>query len=183
MANINEFTSFASDCKKNFVALPYTLQESIFAKNAYTTKIQDCTTCGITDGKGNVLLMHLCPSIVQNMDFHKIEQFIKEKFGNKLENIQAILIGSKPEWMSNENSPKLFDNFVKFFESNNIPCSIFKGGKAQNHVAYNGITDEWVIANSENKKSYSWRQKSAIETANNIFDTVKISTKDTISWF
>ena len=75
--NVREFCTIANRIgEKGFVNYPWTINQSVIGKDAFTTGVIDCTVCGITDGE-KVLLTHICPTVKGNMDFKKIENFIK----------------------------------------------------------------------------------------------------------
>ena len=164
-----------------YVDYPWTIKESVLADKAYTKHVFDCTVCGITDGL-KVLLMHICPTRKENQNFPKIVNYIKSNFNLKNPDLQAFLLGSKPN-MFDKRSEQIFDNFETFLEENRIPYSKLKGGPHINDVAYSSETDEWIIghdmAGNENIKK-------ALKTPRNFFKKffteVKISELDDTSW-
>ncbi len=130
----------------NFVSYPWTCKESRKAQSAFTTGVEDCTMCGITDGK-DVFMMHICPTKSANADFSKIKQFIEDKVNLKNLNLNAVVIGGK-YYPDDKRSLKLFDNFVNFLKKQNIPTSYFRGGDVYERVdiAYTSSSDEWIVA-------------------------------------
>lgn len=130
----------------NFVDYPWTCKESRKAQSAFTTGVEDCTVCGITDGK-DVLMMHICPTKAANANFSDISDFIKDKVDLKKDNLNALVAGGKfnPD---DKRSLTLFDNFVKFLQQHNIPVSYLRGGDVYESVdiAYTSSSDEWIIA-------------------------------------
>lgn len=159
---------------------PWTVNQSVLADSAYTKDILDCTVCGITDGQ-KVLLNHICPTNPANDNFGKIADFIRSKIDLTGDYIQGFLLGSK-EVKDSPNSTKLFDKFVEFLNSYNVPFSQFKGGPYENHVAYFSLKDEWIISNSSVKDRMQKAFKKLEPIFENIFDKVKICDLDEICW-
>lgn len=175
--NLSEYYSLTSSYgKKCFVSDPWTIKESVLKPNVYTGNVIDCTVCGITDGD-KALLMHICPTLEENKNFEKIENFLKEKlkFLNN-EYLQGFLLGSQGTALF--DSRNLFDNFDKLLNKLNIPTSKFRAGFGETFVAYSSIKDEWLIANrdvAELKKVHSDRN-----ILNEMFDYVEISELDEV---
>ena len=68
--------------------------------------------------------------------------FIKEKFDLNNPDLQAILIGGKPECTHGVDSYKLFGMFENFLDNSKIPYSKLKGGMGTKDVAYSASTVE-----------------------------------------
>lgn len=171
----------ASIGRKNFVDAPWTIKQSILANKAYTTDVLDCTVCGLTDGQ-KVLLNHICPTMLENRNFEKIANFIKEKIDLTNKDLQGFVLGSKPYLASSPDSPVLFDKFVKLLEKYNIPASTFKGGPFVNNVAYSSVKDEWLISNPFISESFKKEASSPAELFQKTFDNVAVSDADEICW-
>ena len=179
---VQEFSRTTFSMNKNqFVDYPWTLKESVFSNKAYTKSVADCTVCGITDGL-RVLLIHLCPTNKINFDFEKVKKYICEKFDINNPDLQAILIGGKPEYSHGPNSYKLFGLFEDFLNRSKIPYSKLKGGFGTKDVAYSSTSDEWIIANNRIKRPELGEIRSPIKALENIFNEVKISDVDEVSW-
>lgn len=149
VTHLNEYGSVVSSFKKNAVKYPWTVKESVLANSAYTDLVYDCTVCGFTDGL-KVLLLHICPTIKENLNFKKIEDFIKSKINLKNnENLQGFLLGSKKNLDVSPDSEKVFNFFEDLMEKYNIPFSKFKNSKDINYVAYSSVKDEWLIGNGD----------------------------------
>ena len=164
--------------RSKFVDYPWTVKQSVIKNEAMTRDVVDCSVCGITDGQ-NVFLNHICPTMEENFDFKKINNFIKAKVKlmNK-ENLQGFLLGS----IGNEmyQSRLLFENFRRLMDELNIPTSIFRHGLTKIDVAYSSKTDEWLVSSDMVKQL---RPKFSPETgAEYIFDEVKVSPLDELSW-
>lgn len=167
--------------EKVYVDYPWTVRESVFSEKAYTKDVFDCSVCGITDGL-KVLLLHICPTMEENENFLKIENFIKNTIDLKNPDLQGFVLGSKKMPIVNDYSGKLFDSFVRFLKKHKIPTTELKGGLHTHNVAYSSQTDEWLIstpllANEEISKSIG-----AKNFLDKVFDKVKISKKDEVSW-
>ena len=181
--NSQDFNKLTRSCGlKNLVDYPWTVKESVLAKEAYTKNVFDCTVCGITDGL-KVLLMHICPTREENQNFKQITDFIKSKIDIKNPDLQGFLFGSKNLPFVVKKSSKLFENFESFFEENNIPYSKISGGLHYNDVAYSSATDEWLIKhelleNPEIKKHYGKPEKFLRE----FYNEVEIAPCDDVSW-
>lgn len=141
---LNEFSQFIGKIdSKNAVNYPWTLKESVLAKDVYTTNICDCSACLITDGQ-QALLMHLCPTIEKNHAFSQVLEFLRNSINLKNPNLQAVLIGSK----NNKKSLDIYNKFTELLNKLNIPFSEIKNGKTPTGIAYSSTTDEVLITNS-----------------------------------
>lgn len=163
------------------VGYPWTIQQTAFSRKAYTNKIYDCTAVGITDDT-KVMLMHICPTIEWNLDFNAIKEFIIKKVSTTLntDNLQGIILGSKNNIVS-PYSTKLFDFLENVLENLNIQYSKFKGGDYENNLAYNTISDEWIIGSNFFEKQTN-PNEDIFKAATKIFKEVKIANCDELSW-
>ena len=108
--------------------------------------------------------------------------YIKSNFNLKNPDLQAFLLGSKPN-MFDKRSEQIFDNFETFFEENRIPYSKLKGGPHINDVAYSSETDEWIIGHDmAGNESIKKNLKSPREFFKKFFSEVHISQLDDTSW-
>ena len=100
------------------VFYPWTMKETVCSQKARTDGIYDCTALGITDGI-KVLLFHICPTVVKNQDFNKLETQITEKIINmmNLDYLQGFILGSKKYNINSPRSTELFDMIL---------CSAFR---------------------------------------------------------
>lgn len=170
--------------KKQFVASPWTINESVFGRNANTGCVLDCTVCGLTDGQ-NVLMLHICPTKKENEDFTKIINFIKSKIDLKNKKLQGFLLGSKPKIFYDDiRSSELFENFKNFMKENKIPFSYFQGGNHVNphDVAYCSGTDEWLISNDFIEDISKQTTPTKFIQQTKMFDKFEISALDELSW-
>ncbi len=167
--------------RKRFVDEPWTIRESVLSDSAYTSDILDCTVCALTDGQ-SVLLNHICPTNPKNKNFGKITEYISKKINLTNPDLQGFLLGSKPNNINSPNSTKLFDKFEKFLNEYNIPYSKFKGGLFENHCAYSSNKDEWLIGNCLVREGIKDIYPEPMPVLQRIFDEVKISPADEISW-
>ena len=155
---------------------PWTLDESVFNKDVFTSGVIDCTVCGITDGD-KALLVHICPTVRENRNFSRIENYIRSKLElmNK-EYLQGFLLGSQ----GNEprESRVLFNKFVNLTERLNIPTSIFRAADNDVNVAYISDKDEWIISTKDVPALL--KDRSPEETIHSIFEEVKLSKFDEI---
>ena len=140
---LNEFAStIAAIPSKNSVNYPWTLKESIKAKDVYTTNIFDCSSCLISDGE-EAVLMHLNPNTEMNHVFSRVITFLRGKLDLKSENLQAVLLGSK----NNQKSLDIYNKFKTLLQQLNIPYTELKNGKTPTSVAYKSTSDEVFISN------------------------------------
>lgn len=175
--NISEFYAIANKIgDKCYVKYPWTINQSVMNKDAFTTGVIDCTVCGITDG-ANVLLTHICPTVKGNMDFKKIENFIKSKLtlmNNKY--LQGFLLGSQGTLLM--DSRKLFEQFSELLNKLKIPTTKLRAGYSEIHTAYSSANDEWIVAC---KDVDAYRETLNSERIiNEMFEYVEISPLDEI---
>ena len=164
--------------KSKFVDYPWTIKESVLRNDAYTKGVIDCTVCGVTDGQA-VFLNHICPTMEDNIYYGKICEFLKSKISTMDKRyLQGFLLGSVGD--EKRLSRQLFEVFRGFLNELNIPTSVFRHGLTPIDVAYSSKTDEWVVASEMVKQL---RPKFSPETgAELIFDEVKVSPLDELSW-
>lgn len=143
-------------------------------KKVYTFAISDCTVCLITDGQ-KAMLMHLSPLKENNHNLNHIFNFIKNIFDLNDKNLQAVLIGSKENKLSQDIFKKLHWILEKF----NIPTSILKIGKDPTNIAYSSFNDELLIT-SKNIAEKLNSGKSHKDTILESFDKVIIADFDEI---
>jgi hypothetical protein len=178
----NEYSkSISKISHKNFVDFPWTLKESVLADSAFTKDVFDCSVCGLTDGQ-DVLLMHLCPTSDKNKSFAKIEKFIEKKLWLGNPDLQGFILGGKFNNINSPRSIKLNESFEKFMIKHNIPYSLFRGGDFANNVSYSSKTDEWLISNELIKDDMKEVYKNPLDILSRIFDKIKISKLDELSW-
>lgn len=168
-----------------YVNYPWTLKEGVCAQKARTDAVYDCTVFGVTDGE-KVLMEHLCPTVKDNQDFHKIAASITEKIKThlNLNDLQGFILGSKPHNINSSKSTPLFDMLEELFIKLNIEYSKFKGGKYTNNVAYDSTKDEWIIGSEllDEIPSKETLFKNPQKAAEKIFDEIKIANCDDLSW-
>ncbi len=172
----NEFTKVISKIgRNNSVNYPWTIKESILAKDTYTKNICDCTACLITDGNKS-LLLHLCPTIEQNHAISLIIEFLRNTIDLKNKNLQAVLIGSK----NTKKSLDIYEKLTQILKRFNIPFSEFKNSKTPTHIAYRTDTDEVYITNNEINKLIKRgnNPQTSIEKA---FEKISVSNCDDLS--
>lgn len=182
LVSLNEYYKTVSGIgKSKSVNYPWTVKQSVLSDDAYTTGVVDCTACGITDGL-KVLLNHICPTNSQNFNFSKIKEYISQKIDLKNPDLQGFILGAK---LNNNETPfsgELFNMFENFMESHEIPYSKFKGGLFENHCAYLSSKDEWLIGNCLVREQLKDVFKNPMTILKRMFDEVKISPTDEVSW-
>ncbi len=170
-----EFSKVASRIpEKCFVDFPWTINESVKAASAKTNMVFDCSMLGITDGQ-EVFMLHLCPTIKENLDFNKIKDFILKKIKINNPNLQAVLIGSQ---RIQDNSSRLNNFLYNLTKEWNIPCSVFKTNKDPVNIAYFSETDEWIISSYEIEKSLLRNNLSSKNIFKKEFENVQLSNLD-----
>ncbi len=158
--------------KQHSVNYPWTIDQAVKASEAYTTNILDCTMAGITDGQ-NVLMLHLCPTINRNHNSFDIQQFIAHNMDMKSPNLQAIIIGSKINKLSQDIYTKIKEIIAHF----NIPLSELKIGKDSLNVSYSSKNDEWLISSLAIDKQLKKGLKSS-EVLTNNFNEINVASCD-----
>ncbi len=179
----NQFNQCISGLGRDkYIDYPWTITESILSDKAYTKNVFDCTVCGITDGI-KVLMMHICPTRKENINFTKIIDYIKNKIDLENNELQGFLLGSKNLPMLGEKSSEIFENFEKFFNKNGIPFSKIKGGLHTNNVAYCSSSDEWIVSHEmlENEKLKE-HFGTPLKFLKHFYNDVKIDNLDELSW-
>ncbi len=168
----------------NNVVYPWTVKQTVYAPNAFTEGVYDCTALGINDGE-KVMFMHFCPNSPQNFNWAKIEQYIFKNVFTKLntENLQALILGSKRDNISSPRSTGLFDFLEGVLNKLSIPYSKFKGGDFENHLSYDSVKDEWLIGNKILDIVSDTKVFGSVENAvKRIFNDVKIADVDELTW-
>ena len=158
---------------KFFVDFPWTIKKSVKASKAKTSMVFDCSVLGINDGK-EVLMLHLCPTVKENLDFNKIKNFILKKIKIDNPNLQAVLLGSQKNW---DESKRLNDFLFGLMNKWNIPCSIFNTSKNSFNVAYDSNVDEQYITSLDISKALDEGFDSE-KIFKSEFDTVKLTSLD-----
>ncbi len=182
LVSLDEFGGAFSKMKpKQRVDFPWTIKQSVLSHSAFTTDILDCTVCGFTDGR-QVLLNHICPTNPVNYNFKRISDFIKKKIDLTNPDLQGFILGAKLNNQATPFSGELFERFERFMEEFNIPYSKFKGGLFENHCAYSSSKDEWLIGNCLVTEGVKEIYKKPLQILERIFDEVKISSTDEVSW-
>ena len=179
------FCEFVSQTRtfepRHYVNYPWTVKESIVSNKAVTKNVFDCTVCGITDGL-KVLMLHICPTIKENIDFSKIVGFIKKNIDLKDLNLQGFLFGSVTS-SQNNRSREVFENFENFMKEHSIPYSKIRGSKDISDVAYSSEKDEWLIRNNARLGVSSKDDNNeALNFFKSNYDEVKISDLDEVCW-
>lgn len=140
----------------NSVNYPWTINDTVSAKDTYTVGICDCTAGVVTNRKSSVMF-HLSPRNDYNKNLQdvlkKMKYTIKEKLCEekdktdtfKNENLQAIVIGSKDD----ECSKKFYNNIINFFIELNIPTTELKNGTKSTDIAYLGSKDEFIVTSED----------------------------------
>lgn len=170
-----QFTKLVTSCDRKFISLyPWTIKESVSGTKAMTTDVFDCSVFALSDGV-KVFLMHLCPTIEENLDFGKIENFILKKNDIKDKNLQAVLIGSQSDFKLSKN---LYNFLADFVEKHNIPCSFFKHCKDYFNIHYSSITDEWSITSLGIDADLTDGETDNEKVLNKNFKYVKLSSFD-----
>lgn len=170
--DFNKITSSISD--EGFVDFPWNINSSRVAPNVYTCHICDCTAYIINDGE-KALLMHLMPYNDINHNIYRIFNFISNHFKLPDKNLQAVLVGSHAE----EISQDIFKKIALFSERFEIPTTILKTGKSPTHLAYKTCKDEVIISNDQ-IDIFIKAGKSNREALQSGFEYVKISQMDEI---
>ena len=170
--DFNKVTS--SFCRDNLVDYPWTINSSRVAKDVFTHRICDCTSCLITDGD-NAVLMHLIPSNKSNHHFRDVLNFLRNNIDLKNKNLQAVLVGSK----NTKPSQDIWNKFVDLLDYLKIPTTTLKNGKSPVHLAYRASNNEVLISNYEIGQSLL-HKKAAKQALTDGFESVKISECDEV---
>lgn len=164
--------------QKVYVKDPWSINESVKAKSAYTRDGQICTICGFVDKKeskeNEVFLLHLCPTFFSNFDFDKIKNFILKNINIQSKQLHATLIGADSEHYI---SKEFYNKFKNFLDSLKIPYSEFKYGKGDVDAAYDGDKDEWLITSFPIEVA-TYETKSTKEIFDIGFEEVRLSEVD-----
>lgn len=163
--------------ERGFVDYPWTINQSVLRKGAFTCGVRDCTVCGITDGD-KVLLMHICPTMRENKNFKKIEEFVNSKIAfMDHDYLQGFLLGSQGK--APGYSRVLFDKFSELLEKLKIPTSKLRAGDEEVNIAYLSEKDEWIIATKDIPALM--KNMNSEETILDMFEEVTISKFDEIA--
>lgn len=160
---------------KNSVDFPWTINQTVKAKDVYTTNVIDCSACLLTNGQEAVML-HLTPDIEVNHAFSLVLSFLRNKIDLADKNLQAVLIGSK----NHKKSQDIYNKFKEMLKGLNIPFSEFKNGKTPTSIAYKTSSDEVYITNNTIDKLLKKNIK-ASDTLNASFENLTISSCDEIA--
>ena len=172
LSDFNKQTS--SVCRDNFVDYPWTVASSRVAKDVFTCQISDCSALLLTDGE-KAILMHLNPQIEKNHKFSQVIKYIENNMNVYSNNIQAILVGSKPE----KESQDIFKKFEKYLKNSYIPTTILKNGKGPTHIFYRTSKDEVLVSNQTINTQLLF-EKNPLKILQKSFEKVKISEYDSV---
>jgi len=146
LVNHSDFRSVVSEVSAS-VDSPWTANEILKAKRAYTTGICDCTAGGITDGK-DVVMFHIRPSENNIEYWSDITETLKQKIDRNSKKLRGFLLGSLDYGYSNN----IFNGFEAFMRENSFPCTKFRGHKerfAKVDIAYSSPKDEWLVTSNQ----------------------------------
>lgn len=170
--DFNKITSRIS--KNNFSDYPWTLNEAVVGRDVFTNRICDCTCVVLSDGQ-KASLLHLNPAQKANHIMTDMIKFVTKNFNINSKDLTAVVVGSK----NTKPSQGVYNNWINFLTSYNIPFTILKNGKTPTSVAYRTDTDEVLISNLtisdalQNKMS----RKEALSSA---FEHIFIANSDEI---
>ncbi len=164
-------SSFSRD---NFVDYPWAISSSRVAKDVFTQRICDCTSCLITNGD-KALLMHLLPANKDNHIFSNVLNFLRNNLDLKDKNLQAVLVGSK----NTKPSQDIWNKFVDLLDYLKIPTTILKNGQSPTHLAYRTSTDEVLVSNLQIGDAVL-KKESPMQALLDGFESVKIAKCDEI---
>lgn len=170
--DFNKVTS--SFCRDNLVDYPWAVSSSRVAKDVFTYRICDCTSCLITNGN-KAVLMHLIPLNKDNHIFSNVLNFLHNNIDLKNKNLQAVLVGSK----NSKQSQDIWNKFVDLLDYLKIPTTILKNGQSPTHLAYRTSTDEVLVSNLQISDAVLYG-KSGKQALDDGFEFVKISEFDEI---
>lgn len=180
---INPQNNFALDTfthsmpAKSYVKYPWTLKESVLARDVYTKNVLDCTVCVISDGQ-QALMLHINPNTDEAKNFYKIENYITDNIDLADPNLQGLLLGANHDTSLCSKSFDLFNKFEKFLNKINVPCTVLKGTKGETAVAYSSVKDEFVISSSVRMPSAP--DRTPLDQLKCMFEDVKIAPHDTL---
>ena len=129
------------------VDCPWTADEILRAKRAYTTGVCDCSAGGITDVSG-VVMFHLCPLDDNLKNWDHVVKTLEKKIRLSGTKLRGLLLGSENYSESNE----LFGRLQEFMKKYNIPYSKFRLNKkfdGEVDILFNSVNNEWRITNPE----------------------------------
>ncbi len=175
-ATLNDFGRITKQIgSKNAVNYPWTINETVKAKDVYTTGIIDCSGCLITNGQ-DAVLMHLTPDNEHNHAFSLVLDLLRNKLDLKDSNLQAILVGSK----NHKKSLDIYNKFKNLLEQIGIPYSELKNGKSPTSIAYVTSKDEVVVTNKNIDKMLR-KEASSKEALESGFEKISIADCDEIA--
>ena len=170
-----DFNKVASSfCRDNLVDYPWAVSSSRVAKDVFTYRICDCTSCLITNGD-KAVLMHLIPLNKDNHIFSNVLNFLRNNIDLKNKNLQAVLVGSK----NSKQSQDIWNKFVDLLDNLKIPTTILKNGQSPTHLAYRTSTDEVLVSNLQISDAILYG-KSGKQALDEGFEFVKISEFDEV---
>lgn len=171
---------------KNFVDYPWTPAQGKVANSVASSGFKDCCGGFITDGE-KVVAGHFDPLNPINKTFSNIINFYNKQKNNLGKELQALVIGGKAPCIAGEESYRQFDKLVDYFEKENIPCSILKGGMGERHVCYFSDKDEYVIGADVIDRWDPHERLTAEQAFKRVFNEVKIAPGDELifqrTWF
>lgn len=181
LVSSDEFLNLTNNKNIKSVDFPWTIKESVKAKEVLTTDIFDCTAMGIVshDDK-QVLLMHISPNGTDYKKINKIEQYISKKINLWSDNLTGFIIGSKRNNINSPTSTKMFDKLTAILDKYEIPYSKFKGGNYSNNIAYSAKNDTWLISNDIVELSKNVFKKDKKKILGFMYDESKLSSTDTL---
>ncbi len=161
------------------VDYPWTANETVKAKRAYTTDIYDCTAGGIIDRKNKkVVMFHICPTQKDNADFDNIEKHIMGLVDEVSNDLSGFLVGSLDMF---RDSSMMFKKLHRMLKNHNIPTTILRGTKEQRtDILYNAKKDEWLVTNHNINQKIHNGQNTPETILSDSFDEFVLSNEDTL---
>lgn len=146
--------------KRHEVGWPWTADTMKLGKNLYTTKIMDCITGGVVDGK-RIAMFHL-GIYNQNkarkynqkgLDIENIKRRILEKINLNNEDLHGIILGGFQLEPTDKYNVNVLNKIRKFFDEYHIPYTIFGARKDVHYFGeyslfYSGKEDTFYITNN-----------------------------------
>ncbi len=164
---------------KNIINYPWTPAQGILSESVATSDVFDCEFVGITDGE-KILGGHFNPLDKINQTFSNIAKFLDQnikKMGDR-DYLQAVIIGGKAPCIAGEESYKQIENTIDYFEKENIPYSLFKGGMGKRDICYLSHKDEYIIGSDIVAHFDPYEKINTEEAFKRVFDIVKVSPND-----
>ena len=174
----SEFTR-SRTLTRHRIDYPWTVNETVRAKKAYTTDIYDCTAGGIVERNSKkVVMFHICPTQKENMDFDNIEKHIMSLVEDDSTNLSGFLVGSLDMF---RDSSMMFKKLHRMLTSHNIPTTVLRGTKEQRtNILYNAKKDELLVTNHNINQKIHNGEKSPETILSESFDEVSLSNIDTL---